>query len=70
VCAIYEEAAGWLKPAPTVAIALNTYRLSDEAARSALDEAERETGLPATDPVRYGAAVILDALQAAGAKTS
>jgi uncharacterized NAD-dependent epimerase/dehydratase family protein len=65
VCAIYEEAASWLKPAPTVAIALNTYSLSDEAARSTLDVAEQETGLPATDPIRYGAGAILDALQAA-----
>jgi uncharacterized NAD-dependent epimerase/dehydratase family protein len=65
VCAIYEEAAGWLKPAATVAIALNTYGLTEESAQSALALAEQETGLPATDPVRYGAGAILDALQAA-----
>jgi uncharacterized NAD-dependent epimerase/dehydratase family protein len=70
VCAIYEEAAGWLKPAPTAAVALNTYSLTDEDARRAIDEAAQETGLPATDPVRYGAGAILDALQAAVAQAS
>lgn len=64
VCAIYEEAAGWLKPASTVAVALNTHGLADEAALTAIREAEREAGLPATDPVRYGAAPILNALLA------
>jgi uncharacterized NAD-dependent epimerase/dehydratase family protein len=70
VCAIYEEAAGWLKPAPTVAVALNTFSLSDEAARRAIDAAAQETGLPVTDPIRYGAGAILDALQTAVAKTT
>jgi uncharacterized NAD-dependent epimerase/dehydratase family protein len=62
VRAIYEAAAGWLKPAPTVAVALNTYGQSDEAARKAIGEAERETGLPADDPVRYGAGTLLEAI--------
>ncbi len=69
VRAIYEEAAGWLKPAPTAAIALNTYGMTNEAAEDAMHEAERETGLPATDPVRYGAAPIVDALLAAAAQS-
>jgi uncharacterized NAD-dependent epimerase/dehydratase family protein len=61
---MYEEVAGWLKPAPVVAVALNTFGLPDEAARSAVVEAERESGLPTTDPVRFGAGPILDALLA------
>jgi uncharacterized NAD-dependent epimerase/dehydratase family protein len=65
VQAIYEAAAGWLKPAPTVAVALNTYGLSDEDARKAISDAERETGLPADDPVRYGAGTLLEAIVAA-----
>ena len=65
VRAIYEEAAGWLKSAPTVAVALNTYGLSDEAARKAISETERETGLPTDDPVRYGAGALLEAIRSA-----
>jgi uncharacterized NAD-dependent epimerase/dehydratase family protein len=61
---IYEEAAGWLKPAPVVAVALNTLGLSDEAARTAIVDARRETGLPAADPVRFGAGPIVSALLA------
>jgi uncharacterized NAD-dependent epimerase/dehydratase family protein len=51
---IYEEAAGWIKEARVAGIALNTRGMDDEQARSAIAAAEDETGLPATDPVRYG----------------
>jgi uncharacterized NAD-dependent epimerase/dehydratase family protein len=64
VCRIYEEAAAWLKPAPVVGVALNTVGLEDAAARAAIVAAQQETGLPATDPVRYGAGPLLDALRA------
>lgn len=63
-CEIYETAAGWLKPAPVVAIALNTYMMPDDEAQAAIAAAERETGLPTSDPVRYGAGALLDALLA------
>jgi uncharacterized NAD-dependent epimerase/dehydratase family protein len=39
-------------------------RLDEEAARAAIAEAERETGLPADDPVRFGAASLVDAVLA------
>lgn len=59
---IYEEAMGWLKAAPVVAISLATYDLPEKAAREAVERARRSTGLPATDPVRFGAEPILDAV--------
>ncbi len=61
---IYETAAGWLKPATVVAVALNTYGMSDAEAREAIEATQRETGLPTTDPVRFGAGTLLDALLA------
>ena len=64
VRAIYETAAAWLKPAPTVAVALNTYGLSDAEARAAVEATKRETGLPTSDPVRFGCDPLLDALLA------
>jgi uncharacterized NAD-dependent epimerase/dehydratase family protein len=44
------------------AIALNTRGLDDDAARVEIARAASETGLPATDPVRFGAEPILEAV--------
>jgi uncharacterized NAD-dependent epimerase/dehydratase family protein len=57
-----EAAAAPLRPAPVLAIALNTYDLSDNEARAAIDRVIRETELPATDPVRFDPAPIVDAI--------
>ena len=46
-------------------MALNTRALSEEDARAAIAAAEAETGLPAGDPVRFGAARLVDAVLAA-----
>lgn len=62
VQAMNETAAGWLKPARTVAVVLNTFDLSEADARAALHTAERETGLPTADPVRFGAGPVVEAL--------
>jgi uncharacterized NAD-dependent epimerase/dehydratase family protein len=59
---IYESAAGWLKPAPVVALALNTFGLSEDEAHAEIEAAQAELGLPVSDPVRFGAASLLDAL--------
>jgi uncharacterized NAD-dependent epimerase/dehydratase family protein len=50
------------RPARVVAIALNTAPVSEGEARAAIAEAEAETGLPADDPVRFGARKLLDAV--------
>ena len=51
------------RPARVACIALNTRRLaSDDDARAAIAAAEDETGLPADDPVRFGAAKLVDAV--------
>lgn len=67
VRAMYETAAAWLKPARTVGVVLNTFGLDEAAAKAAVRAAERETGLPAADPVRFGAGPLVDALVAARA---
>ena len=46
----------------TVGVAVNTSHLDDNAAATLLGDIEDETGLPTVDPVRQGAARLVDAL--------
>jgi uncharacterized NAD-dependent epimerase/dehydratase family protein len=59
---LHERASLPIRPARVAAIALNTSDLGDEEARAAAAAAQRETGLPADDPVRSGGATLLDAV--------
>ena len=53
---LHERIAGLVAPSKVVAIALNTSLYPDDAdARRIIAEIEAETGLPADDPVRFGA---------------
>ena len=51
---LYQRCTLLARPARVVAIALNTRRLDEAAARAAVLAARAETGLPADDPVRFG----------------
>ena len=62
---LYEAIASAVHPTRVIGISLNTYDLSDEAARRACEDASRETGLPATDPVRFAATPLVDAIRQA-----
>jgi uncharacterized NAD-dependent epimerase/dehydratase family protein len=62
---IYERAAAPVRPAKVIAICLNTYDLEENAARKAVADAGRETGLPVTDPVRFDPSPVVDAMMAA-----
>lgn len=53
-----------LFPTRIACVALNTYNLSDAAARDAIARAEDDAGLPADDCVRHGPGKLLDALGA------
>jgi uncharacterized NAD-dependent epimerase/dehydratase family protein len=53
---LHEQVAGLVAPSKVVAIALNTMLYPDEAeARRVIEDIAAETGLPADDPVRFGA---------------
>jgi uncharacterized NAD-dependent epimerase/dehydratase family protein len=59
---LHERMSLLARPARVAAVALNTRPLDDAEAREAVAAAEAETGLPAADPVRFGAAGLLDAV--------
>ncbi len=59
---LYETVAGFVHPTKTIGISLNTYDLSEADAKAAIAAAEKETGLPCTDPVRFDPAPLVDAV--------
>jgi uncharacterized NAD-dependent epimerase/dehydratase family protein len=59
---LHERLALPARPARVAAIALNTRGLDEDGAREAVAAAAAETGLPAGDPVRFGAAELVDAV--------
>ena len=60
--AAYESVAAPVRPTRVAAIALNTSDLDEDAARAAIADAERETGLVSDDVVRFGPERVLEAV--------
>jgi uncharacterized NAD-dependent epimerase/dehydratase family protein len=62
---LHERIALPARPAAVACVALNTSGLAtDDEARAAVAAVEAETGLPADDPVRFGAGRLVDAILA------
>ena len=59
---IYEKAAAPVHPTKVIGICLNTYDMDESAARNACASAAEETGLPATDPVRFESDSLVEAI--------
>jgi len=62
---INEQAVSWLRSdrsSKVVGLALITNHLSEQEARDAVKRIEDEVGLPATDVVRFGTGILMDAL--------
>jgi len=62
VARLYEEVASLVKPAPVVAVSVNTKGLGDAEAEEFVAAVRDSTGLPAVDPFRESAAPILKAV--------
>lgn len=56
------SAAGAFGKVPVVGIALNTRNFDDAGAKDAIAQTITQTGLPCTDPVRFGGGLLLDAV--------
>jgi uncharacterized NAD-dependent epimerase/dehydratase family protein len=59
---LHERVALPLRRARVACVALNTAHLGEDEARTAIAAAAAETGLPADDPIRFGAGLLLDAV--------
>lgn len=60
-----EDTVSWIRPerpCKVVGLALMTMHLSEQEAVDVVKQAEEETGLPATDILRFGAGPLMDAL--------
>lgn len=65
VVELYEDAASWVRPpveSRVVAVSATTYDLSEAEARRAVERAREVTGLPATDPIRFGPEPLAEAV--------
>jgi uncharacterized NAD-dependent epimerase/dehydratase family protein len=62
---LHERASLTRRPARVACVAVNTADLDEPAARSAIEAAAAETGLPADDPVRFGAERLVEAVLSA-----
>lgn len=60
--ALYEHAMRAVWPCRVVAVALNTFRMSDDDAAEAVESANLATGLPSGDVIRFGAGAIFEAV--------
>ena len=59
----YEMLAKPIKPAKVIGIALNCFDLTEAEALKAIGDVEEQTGLPATDVVRFGSEKLVDAIR-------
>lgn len=62
---LHERMAAYLKPAPVVGIAINGWDLDERRAREWGRRISEETGLPAVDPVKFGAEPLVEGIVAA-----
>jgi len=61
---LHEELCRHTHTSKVIGISLNCAGLDTETARAAVDRIQGETGLPATDPVKFGAGPLADAVEA------
>jgi len=59
---LYEEIARPVFPTKVIGVALNLRRLDDQQARQMIAEVERNTGLPTTDVIKFGADKLVTAI--------
>lgn len=59
----YEKLAGFVRPSKIVGMAVDTSKLKEDEAKQLLERYASLTGLPVTDPVRFGAGKLFDSIE-------
>jgi len=59
---LYEKLAQPVYPCRVLGISLNCFGMSDHDALQEIQKAEKETKLPATDPIKYGVGKFMDSI--------
>jgi len=59
---LHEDLISLIKPTKVVAISLNSYHLVEEKSHELCKEIELKTNLPTTDPIRFGAEPLMQAV--------
>ena len=60
---LHEDIVRPIKTSRVIGISLNTQELTEEEAQAEIERVEKETGLPAIDPVRFGCDKLIEALE-------
>ncbi len=60
---VHEELAGMINKSKVIGISLNCFDMTDAEAKKAITEVEALTGLPATDPVKFGVDKLFNAVK-------
>jgi len=60
---VHEELAGMINKSKVIGISLNCYDLNDTETKKVIAQVEKLTGLPATDPVKFGIDKLFDAVK-------
>lgn len=60
---LYEKLAQPVNSCKVLGISLNCFGMSDDEAQHEIRKVEKETGLPATDPVKFGVEKLVNAIQ-------
>jgi uncharacterized NAD-dependent epimerase/dehydratase family protein len=61
---IYERLASMRRPAQVVGVSVHCGQLNAEQAHAVVERIERQTGLPTTDVIHFGAELLVDAIEA------
>jgi D-glutamate N-acetyltransferase len=60
---LHEDLCRYIHPSKVIAVSLNCAELTEDEARDAVNRVQDETGLPATDPVMFGAGPLAEAVE-------